>query len=149
MDAESVEAEDAPYSPSTSVNANIDCTRAKGFIRNYFSSSRLHHLSLWKNQLRKYTSFNPSLDAKCFHETRVIMFVAVRFLNESRHVDMDCFFAAVGLRDRPELVNAPVGICHGHGGGTSDVASCNYVARKFGIRNGMHLGRARKLCPEV
>nr|VZI23447.1 unnamed protein product [Spirometra erinaceieuropaei] len=34
-------------------------------------------------------------------------------------------------------------------GSFSEVASCSYEARKFGIKNGMHLGDARKLCPEL
>jgi DNA repair protein REV1 len=65
---------------------------------------------------------------------------------------MDCFFASVALRSRPELMNAPVGISHSQGRGgnkSSDVASCNYVARQFGVRNGMSIGRARALCPQV
>jgi DNA repair protein REV1 len=66
---------------------------------------------------------------------------------------MDCFFASIAIRDRPELVSMPVGVCHSQSGGgelqSSDVASCNYVARGFGVRNGMSVGRARSLCPEA
>lgn len=58
------------------------------------------------------------------------------------HCDFDCFFASVGILDRPYLKNSPVVVCHsqGQGGGeisTSEVASANYKAREFGIRNGM------------
>ena len=31
----------------------------------------------------------------------------------------------------------------------SELASCNYAARKFGIRNGMFVGEALKLCPDL
>jgi DNA repair protein REV1 len=74
---------------------------------------------------------------------------------------MDCFFASVALRDRPHLRSMPVGVCHGvdstttpmpfSSGGkqSSDVASCNYIARSFGVRNGMSVGRAKSLCPQV
>ena len=65
---------------------------------------------------------------------------------------MDCFFASVALRDRPHLRDQAVGISHGSGEGasrSSDVASCNYIAREKGVRNGMHIGRAKELCPEV
>lgn len=32
---------------------------------------------------------------------------------------------------------------------TSEIASCSYEARSFGVRNGMSLGRARELCPDI
>lgn len=35
------------------------------------------------------------------------------------------------------------------GKSTSECATCNYHARKFGIKKGMFLGRARQLCPEL
>ena len=68
------------------------------------------------------------------------------------HVDMDCFFASVAIRDRPDLKNTPVVIAHATGStnaSTSEIASCNYVAREFGIKNGMMLGRARDLCSHL
>jgi DNA repair protein REV1 len=68
-----------------------------------------------------------------------------------RHVDFDCFFASVATRGKPELQNKPIGVAHGSGGATSnsEIASCNYLARDFGVKNGMHLQRARSLCPEI
>lgn len=65
---------------------------------------------------------------------------------------MDCFFASVALRDRPkELSEKPVAVAHGQGSGgeSSEIASCNYVARENGVKNGMFVGRAKQLCPEV
>jgi DNA repair protein REV1 len=61
---------------------------------------------------------------------------------------------AVGLLDRPELAGKPVVVCHsqGSGGGTSstsEIASAGYEARKFGIKGGMSLQQARKLCPTI
>jgi len=65
------------------------------------------------------------------HNERVIM-----------HCDFDCFFVSAGLVSRPELKGKPVVVCHSQGvqGGTlstSEIASCSYEAREFGIRNGM------------
>ncbi|KAJ3573313.1 hypothetical protein NP233_g2503 [Leucocoprinus birnbaumii] len=70
------------------------------------------------------------------------------------HCDFDCFFVSAGLVSRPELKGKPVVVCHSQGaqGGqssTSEIASCSYEARKFGIRNGMSLQQARKLCPSI
>eukprot|EP00057_Strongylocentrotus_purpuratus_P008637 XP_011663111.1 PREDICTED: DNA repair protein REV1-like [Strongylocentrotus purpuratus] len=31
----------------------------------------------------------------------------------------------------------------------AEIASCNYVARKAGVKNGMFMGRAKSLCPEL
>jgi len=35
------------------------------------------------------------------------------------HIDIDCFFVAVAIRNKPELIGHPVAICHGSGAGTS------------------------------
>nr|WP_086938996.1 DNA polymerase IV [Thaumasiovibrio occultus] len=64
------------------------------------------------------------------------------------HVDMDCFYAAVEMRDNPELRNVPVAI-----GGQSDrrgvLSTCNYQARKYGVRSAMPTAHALKLCPSL
>jgi DNA repair protein REV1 len=58
------------------------------------------------------------------------------------HCDFDCFFVSAGLVSRPELKGKPVVVCHSQGnqGGassTSEIASCSYECRMFGVRNGM------------
>ncbi|KAG7095614.1 hypothetical protein E1B28_006339 [Marasmius oreades] len=70
------------------------------------------------------------------------------------HCDFDSFFVSAGLVSRPTLKGKPVVVCHSQGsqGGTSstsEIASASYEARKFGIKNGMSLQQARKLCPNV
>ncbi|KAK7866771.1 hypothetical protein R5R35_008756 [Gryllus longicercus] len=115
------------------------------------------------------------------------------------HIDMDCFFVSVGLRNRPDLHGCPVAVTHAKGNASrvregtnrqyerefyrqrfqtrlkqrqsgrsgeneeverksrlddvdeneslSEIASCNYEARKAGVKNGMFFGTAIKLCP--
>ncbi len=63
------------------------------------------------------------------------------------HLDMDCFYAAVEMRERPELRDRPIAV----GGGSSRgvVTTCNYAAREFGVRSAMPGFMARQLCPEI
>ncbi|KDQ08873.1 hypothetical protein BOTBODRAFT_59081 [Botryobasidium botryosum FD-172 SS1] len=76
------------------------------------------------------------------------------------HCDFDSFFVSAGLVDRPELRGKPVAVCHSSSKGddastsagvasTSEIASASYEARAFGVKNGMSLGQARKLCPDI
>lgn len=64
------------------------------------------------------------------------------------HVDMDCFFAAVEMRDNPSLRDIPLAI-----GGSRDrrgvISTANYPARQFGVRSAMPTAMALKLCPHL
>lgn len=64
------------------------------------------------------------------------------------HIDMDCYFAAVEMRDFPELRGKPLAV-----GGSSDrrgvISTCNYEARAFGVRSAMATAYAVKLCPQL
>jgi len=67
------------------------------------------------------------------------------------HVDLDAFFAAVEERENPAIRGKPVvvGADPKEGKGRGVVSTCNYEARKFGIRSGMPISRAWKLCPQA
>jgi DNA polymerase IV (DinB-like DNA polymerase) len=66
------------------------------------------------------------------------------------HVDMDHFYTAVEERLRPELKDKPVivGADPIGGMGRGVVSTSNYEARKFGVRSGMPISQAWKLCPQ-
>lgn len=61
---------------------------------------------------------------------------------------MDCFYAAVEMRDRPELHGKPIAV-----GGSSDrrgvLCTSNYLARQFGVRSAMATAYAKRLCPDL
>jgi DNA polymerase IV (DinB-like DNA polymerase) len=67
------------------------------------------------------------------------------------HVDMDKFFAAVEERVHPEIRGKPVivGAAPKEGKGRGVVSTCNYEARKFGVKSGMPTSRAWTLCPQA
>ena len=62
------------------------------------------------------------------------------------HIDADCFYAAIEMRDRPELRDIPMAV-----GGSAErrgvLTTCNYDARAYGIRSAMPTARAMRLCP--
>ena len=146
------------------------------FVNEFFTHSRLHYLSTWSTELKqftarmvnriqpKYSKLDPSLSLRSQHQRAVI------------HIDLDCFFVSVSIRDKPHLRGKPVAVTHAkahsspenpavHGttaqssadhspvehlqDSTSDIASCSYEARRVGVHNGMSVGKAVKLCPDL
>ncbi|KAA8570097.1 hypothetical protein EYC84_002430 [Monilinia fructicola] len=59
------------------------------------------------------------------------------------HIDCDAFYAAVEELDRPELKDVPFSV------GKGVVTTCNYHARRFGVRSAMAGFIAKKLCPQL
>lgn len=81
------------------------------FVSEFYNNSRLHYLSTWGAEFKKYTSDLIKSGAakgwKCRGSGqvgphgRVIM-----------HIDMDSFFVSVTLRDQPHLRGKPIAVCH-------------------------------------
>ncbi|HCC44635.1 MAG TPA: DNA polymerase IV [Gammaproteobacteria bacterium] len=64
------------------------------------------------------------------------------------HVDMDCFYAAIEMRDNPAYRDIPLAV-----GGAPDrrgvISTCNYIAREFGVHSAMATAYAIRLCPNL
>ncbi|XP_036136350.1 DNA polymerase kappa isoform X1 [Molossus molossus] len=60
------------------------------------------------------------------------------------HIDMDAFYAAVEMRDNPELKDKPIAV-----GSSSMLTTSNYHARRFGVRAAMPGFIAKRLCPQL
>ena len=128
------------------------------FLDSYFASSRLSFIGSFKQRLKaKASDVRPNSHRE---GARIFVF----------HVDMDCFFAAIAVRNYPQYKNKPVAVGHGWKNdpngirkdvstfpqrsndrrySTSELSTCNYAARKFGVRKGMFAHRARQLCPDL
>lgn len=108
------------------------------FLNNFFQNSRLHHLSNWKSNLRQNVlQLNDSFRVPKKKDSLTVF-----------HIDFDCFFASVAALDFPNLDidSDPIVVCHGTH--NSDISSCNYAARKYGIKNGMWVSDAKGFLPQ-
>eukprot|EP00611_Tribonema_gayanum_P019309 TRINITY_DN3321_c3_g1_i2.p1 TRINITY_DN3321_c3_g1~~TRINITY_DN3321_c3_g1_i2.p1 ORF type:complete len:949 (+),score=282.51 TRINITY_DN3321_c3_g1_i2:429-2849(+) len=126
------------------------------FVATFFRHSRLHHIghftARYSKMAAEYLRERDATGGKAVYNgplgegpTRVVL-----------HVDMDCFFVSVMIRDRPELKSKAVAVAHTGGttpstgiGSSSEISSCSYAAREKGVRAGMPMGHAKELCPEL
>ncbi len=69
-------------------------------------------------------------------------------LRKILHIDMDCFYAAVEVKYRPQLKGKPIGI-GGPPESRSVLCTASYEARKFKVRSAMPSSTAVRLCPQL
>lgn len=122
------------------------------FVRDYFQASRLHFIGSFRARYESMMvtvgqnlGVNPGL---LLQNSQSVSQQASKRSPKERvvlHIDMDAFFASVAVRDDPSLKDLPVAVCHSAG----EISSCTYAAREFGVRAGMFLRDARKLCPNL
>ncbi|CDQ81951.1 unnamed protein product [Oncorhynchus mykiss] len=99
-----------------------------GIISEFYSHSRLHHISTWRSEFSEYVNMLQSR----MRATGGATFPGRDRLRRQRreglstapgpqscilHVDMDCFFVSVGIRHRPDLKGKSVAVTSNHGSG--------------------------------
>jgi DNA polymerase-4 len=62
-------------------------------------------------------------------------------------VDMDAFFASVEQKDNPALRGKPIAVTGA--GERTVVTTSSYEARSFGVKTGMTVYEAKRLCPQI
>ena len=119
------------------------------FLEQYYRESRLHHLSAWKaelkSQLQAMTAEKSPSQQQQQQQKQTFNRGARRYI---LHVDFDSFFVAVSLKSCAQNKDKPVVVAHGGGSG-SEIASCNYPARKYGVKNGMWMKKAQEMCKDL
>ncbi|XP_042508382.1 DNA repair protein REV1 isoform X3 [Macadamia integrifolia] len=117
------------------------------FVENYFKNSRLHFIGTWRNRYRKRF---PSLPDGEKYRKRHANAPAACQRTSIIHLDMDCFFVSVVIRNHPELRDKPVAVCHSDNPrGTAEISSANYPARDYGVKAGIFVRDAKALCPHL
>ncbi|XP_031381989.1 DNA repair protein REV1 isoform X1 [Punica granatum] len=117
------------------------------FVENYFKFSRLHFIGTWRNRYRKRYPSTPDGVMSTSSKDKASEDPEKTFVI---HIDMDCFFVSVVIRDLPELQDKPVAICHSDNPkGTAEISSANYPARDYGVKAGMFVKNAKALCPHL
>mmetsp|Transcript_34077 Transcript_34077/g.82417 ORF Transcript_34077/g.82417 Transcript_34077/m.82417 type:complete len:1316 (-) Transcript_34077:356-4303(-) len=124
------------------------------FLESYFNNSRLSYIGSFKQRVKPNSKAASRSQIKIGARKFVLL------------VDMDCFFASVALKKYPQYRSKPVAVGHSHversranenasttkkqsQNSSSELSTCNYIARKHGIRKGMFLGDAIQLCPDL
>uniref|UniRef100_A0A663LVX8 DNA repair protein REV1 n=1 Tax=Athene cunicularia TaxID=194338 RepID=A0A663LVX8_ATHCN len=116
---------------SLPVSKPSDCS----FISDFYSRSRLHHISTWKCELTEFVNSLQRKNSGVFPGREKLkkwkagrsalktdtgnVSVASSTKPQSciMHVDMDCFFVSVAIRNRPDLKGKPVAVTSNRGAG--------------------------------
>ncbi|NXU74507.1 POLK polymerase, partial [Oreotrochilus melanogaster] len=124
----------------------MEATKGSRFYENELKKDQQVNQRIEKMmQLKEKITTQQLLKAQLQVDKLVIELERSRNLsNTIVHIDMDAFYAAVEMRDNPELKEKPIAV-----GSMSMLSTSNYHARRFGVRAAMPGFIAKKLCPHL
>ena len=148
----------------TSNKKTLDAKDEK-FMGEFYNNSRLHLISSMKSHFKNYVTKlrNENKFMNFPERQKLTAYKSIpkdqSYMNKKdkiiMHIDMDCFFVSVSLKSYPDLRGKPVGVAHAKGNkhdgseSWSEIASCSYEARTSGVKNGMFVGPAKNICPDL
>ncbi|WAR14731.1 REV1-like protein [Mya arenaria] len=135
------------------------------FLNEYYSNSRLHYLSTWKSEFKDYVNEIQNKEANLLGREKLRNFVQSREITAgedySRETTREYLSAwKRGKRERcvmhidmdysnEEEVEPDFAMATDTFHSMAEIASCSYEARQAGVKNGMFMGKARQLCPNL
>ncbi|XP_014107854.1 PREDICTED: DNA polymerase kappa isoform X2 [Pseudopodoces humilis] len=124
----------------------MEATKGSKFYENELKKDQQVNQRIEKMmQLKEKITAQQLLKAQLQVDKLVIELEQSRNLNNTIvHIDMDAFYAAVEMRDNPELKDKPIAV-----GSMSMLSTSNYHARRFGVRAAMPGFIAKRLCPHL
>lgn len=87
-------------------------SKASNQVNEFFAHSRLHYLSTWSTELKQFTA--EMLGKVTPWLPRLPDSASLKALGTRAvvHIDLDCFFVSVSIRDKPHLRGKPVAVTH-------------------------------------
>ncbi|XP_027490612.1 DNA polymerase kappa isoform X3 [Corapipo altera] len=124
----------------------MEATKGSRFYENELKKDQQVNQRIEKMmQLKEKITTQQLLKAQLQVDKLVVELEQTRNLSSTIvHIDMDAFYAAVEMRDNPELKEKPIAV-----GSMSMLSTSNYHARRFGVRAAMPGFIAKKLCPHL
>ncbi|MEE6470423.1 hypothetical protein FKM82_008964 [Ascaphus truei] len=114
--------------PTRATSPQLPKTADPNFISDFYAHSRLHHISTWKCEFTEFVRNLQTLSNGSFPGRERLKKLKSGNMSVSNvpkcqnciiHVDMDCFFVSVGIRNRQELKGRPVAVTSNRGAGTT------------------------------